>query len=210
MSATPEKNGAEEFTLPMLVGMPEFERRFFHVIEVVLVLLLAGMLVMVFGNVLLRWIADTALAFDITPPLPGGILISEEMSRFFFVWLTFLGAVVVMREGAHLGVDALVKAFGPTGRIALMVMSDLLVLSCCVLFFWGTWRQAGVNASNVAPVSGMNMLWVFGVGFFTAGGIGLMVLLRLFRALTGRLMPHELDIFAGDTEAATVVKGMSE
>jgi TRAP-type transport system small permease protein len=210
MSGTPEHGQEEEFMLPMLVGMPAFERRFFHVIEVVLVLLLAGMLVMVFGNVLLRWISDTALAFDITPPLPGGILISEEMSRFFFVWLTFLGAVVVMREGAHLGVDALVKAFGPTGRIALMVMSDLLVLSCCVLFFWGTWRQAGVNASNVAPVSGMNMLWVFGVGFFTAGGIGLMVLLRLIRALTGRLLPHELDIFAGDTEAATVVKGMSE
>lgn len=210
MSGAPEKSGAEEFTLPMLVGMPAFERRFFHVLEVVLVLLLAGMLVMVFGNVLLRWISDTALAFDITPPLPGGILISEEMSRFFFVWLTFIGAVVVMREGAHLGVDALVKAFGPSGRVVLMVMSDLLVLSCCVLFFWGTWRQAGVNASNVAPVSGMNMLWVFGVGFFSAGGIGLMVFLRLFRALTGRLLPHELDIFAGDTDAATVVKGMSE
>jgi TRAP-type transport system small permease protein len=51
---------------------------------------------MVFGNVMLRWFADS------------GILISEEMSRFFFVWLTFIGAVVVMRENAHLGVDALV------------------------------------------------------------------------------------------------------
>ncbi len=29
------------------------------------------------------------------------------MSRYFFVWLTFIGAVVVMRENAHLGVDAL-------------------------------------------------------------------------------------------------------
>jgi TRAP-type transport system small permease protein len=210
MSGMPDNGHEEEFMLPMLVGMPAFERRFFQVLEVVLVLLLAGMLIMVFGNVVLRWLSDAALAFDITPPLPGGILISEEMSRFFFVWLTFLGAVVVMREGAHLGVDALVKAFGKTGRVVLMVMSDLMVLSCCVLFFWGTWRQAGVNASNVAPVSGMNMLWVFGVGFFSAAGIGLMVFLRLLRALTGHLMPHELDIFAGDTDAATVVKGMSE
>jgi TRAP-type transport system small permease protein len=210
MSGTPENSHSADDRLPMLVGMPAFENRLFQVLEVVLVLLLAGMLVMVFGNVVLRWLSDTALAFDITPPLPGGILISEEMSRFFFVWLTFIGAVVVMREGAHLGVDALVRALGPSGRIALMVTSDLLVLSCCVLFFWGTWRQAGVNATNVAPVSGMNMLWVFGVGFFTAAGIGSMVLLRLFRALTGRLLPHELDIFAGDTEAAAVVKGMSE
>jgi TRAP-type transport system small permease protein len=210
MSGTPEHSRDEEFMLPMLVGMPAFERRFFHVIEFVLVILLAGMLVMVFGNVLLRWISDAALALDITPPLPGGILISEEMSRFFFVWLTFIGGVVVMREGAHLGVDALVKVFGPPGRTVLMVMSDLMILTCCVLFFWGTWRQAGVNASNVAPVSGMNMLWVFGVGFFSAGGIGLMVTFRLIRAFTGRLLPHELDLFAGETESAAALKGMSE
>ncbi len=38
------------------------------------------------------------------------------MSRFFFVWLTFIGAVVVMREHAHLGVDALVRVLGPRGR----------------------------------------------------------------------------------------------
>lgn len=210
MSATPDDGRDEEFKIPMLVGVPAFERRLFQLLEVLLVLLLAGMLIMVFGNVLLRWITDTALAWGVALPIPGGILISEEMSRYFFVWLTFIGAVVVMREGAHLGVDALVKAMGPKGRVAMMVISDLFILFCCVLFFWGTWRQAAVNASNVAPVSGMNMLWVFGVGFFTAGGIGLMVLLRIVRALTGRLMPHELDIFAGDTEAAAAFKGKSE
>ena len=210
MNAKPENGHEDKFTLPMLVGMPVFERRFFQVIEVVLVLLLAGMLVMVFGNVLLRWLSDAALALDIPPLLPGGILISEEMSRFFFVWLTFIGGVVVMREGAHLGVDALVKVFGPSGRTVMMVVSDLFILTCCILFFWGTWRQAGVNASNVAPVSGMNMLWVFGVGFFSAGGIGLMVTFRLIRAFTGRLLPHELDHFAGESEGAIALKELSE
>src|SRR5262249_17842444 len=156
-------------------------------------------LVMVLGNVVLRWIGDAFGAVGAVSPLPGGILISEEMSRFFFVWLTFIGAVVVMREGAHLGVDALVKAMGPSGRLMLMVLSDSLILLGCILFFWGTWKQAGVNATNVAPVSGLNMLWVFGVGFFTAGGIGLMVLLRLVRALMGKLMPGELSLFAGET-----------
>jgi TRAP-type C4-dicarboxylate transport system permease small subunit len=91
-----------------------------------------------------------------------------------------------------------------------MVLSDLLTLLCCVLFFWGTWKQAGVNATNVAPVSGLNMLWVFGVGFFTAAGIGLMVLLRLIRAVTGRLIPRELSLFAGETEEAETLKGMVE
>lgn len=189
-------NGEPRPKLPLL-GLPEVERVFFRLCEVLMVALLAAMLMMVFGNVTLRWLSDLAQSLGLASPLPGGILISEEMSRFFFVWLTFIGAVVVMREGAHLGVDALVRVLGPRGRLICMVFSDLLILGCSVLFFWGTYRQAAVNASNVAPVSGLNMLWVFGVGFFTAIGIGLMVGLRLARALTGRLDPRELDDFAG-------------
>ncbi|PPD16433.1 MAG: TRAP transporter permease DctQ [Methylobacterium sp.] len=159
------------------------------------------MVVMVFGNVMLRWFADSGLTF------------SEEMSRFFFVWLTFIGAVVVMREHAHLGVDALVRVLGPRGRLVCMVLSDVLVFGCCVLFFWGTWKQAPLNYTNLAPVTGINMLWVFGVGLFTSLGIGLMVLARLIRALTGRLRPGELDLFAGemsDEAAAHSIKGRLE
>jgi TRAP-type C4-dicarboxylate transport system permease small subunit len=161
------------------------EKWFFKGLEALLVMLLAGMVVMVFGNVMLRWFADS------------GLLFSEEMSRFFFVWLTFIGAVVVMRENAHLGVDALVRVLGPRGRFICMIVSDLIVLGCCILFFWGTWRQAPLNYTNLAPVTGINMLWVFGVGFFTSIGIGLMVLARLIRALTLNLRPGELDAFAG-------------
>jgi TRAP-type transport system small permease protein len=161
------------------------EKWFFRGLETLLVMLLAGMVVMVFGNVMLRWFADSGLTF------------SEEMSRFFFVWLTFIGAVVVMRENAHLGVDAMVRVLGPRGRYICMIVSDLIVLGCCILFFWGTWKQAPLNYTNLAPVTGINMLWVFGVGFFTSIGIGLMVLARLIRALTLNLRPGELDAFAG-------------
>ena len=48
----------------------------------VIVALLAAMVVLVFGNVVLRYVANS------------GITVSEELSRWFFVWMTFLGAVV--------------------------------------------------------------------------------------------------------------------
>src|SRR5262245_38517764 len=163
--------------------------RFFKALEVLLVLLLAGMVVMVFGNVLLRWFFDS------------GIDVSEEMSRFFFVWLTFIGAVVVTREHAHLGVDALVAALGARGRLICMILSDALILFCCAVFFWGTWKQSAINATNLAPVTGISMLWVFGVGYFTSIGIGLITAIRLAKALTGRVTDEELRIFAGDFSA---------
>jgi TRAP-type C4-dicarboxylate transport system permease small subunit len=121
--------------------------------------------------------------------------------------------VVVARENAHHGVDALTRVLGPRGRHACMVLSDLFVIGCCILFFWGTWKQAPLNYTNYAPVTGINMLWVFGVGFFTSIGIGLMTLARLVRALTGQLAAGELDAFAGDMSdeaAAHSIKGRLE
>ena len=158
----------------------------FRLLEFLIVACLAAMVVMVFGNVVLRY------AFD------SGIPVSEEMARFCFVWLTFIGAVVVAREHAHMGVESFVRLFGARGRRVCMILSDLLVLLCCAVFFWGTWRQAPLNASNTAPITGISMLWIYGVGFFTSLGIGVITALRLARALSGRLREHELDTFAGE------------
>jgi TRAP-type transport system small permease protein len=130
--------------------MKQLEDRFFKALEALLVLLLAAMVIMVFGNVMMRWFFN------------DGIQISEEMSRYCFVWLTFIGAVVVMREHAHLGVDALVGALGPRGRLICMVLSDMLVLLCCVVFLGnleaGTaechQRGASVRAQHAGRVRG--------------------------------------------------------
>ena len=50
---------------------------------------LIAMIVMVFGNVVLRY------AFN------SGITISDEMSRYCFVWLTYIGAMVAIFRGGH-------------------------------------------------------------------------------------------------------------
>lgn len=171
---------------------------FFRFLEVLIVLLLAGMICMVFANVVLRY------GFN------SGITLSEEMSRYFFIWLTFIGAVVTFRENAHLGVESLVQRFGRSGRLICMVLTDIVILLCCAVFFWGTWKQSAINASNYAPVSGISMIWVFGVAYFTSIGIGVLALLRLFRALTGRIEEDELALFAGEGEAAQAVRERAE
>ena len=62
-------------------------------LEYTIAALLAVMVVLVFGNVVLRY------------GLNSGITVSEEVSRWAFVWLTFLGALVALKEHAHLGSD---------------------------------------------------------------------------------------------------------
>jgi hypothetical protein len=85
--------------------------------EFILVALLAGMVAMVFTNVVLRY------GFN------SGINFSEEMSRYFFVWLTFIGAVLAFREHGHIGVETFVRLLGPAGRIVCLALSNAIILS---------------------------------------------------------------------------------
>jgi len=151
-----------------------------RLLEAFLAFCLIAMVIMVFGNVVLRY------GFD------SGIVMSEELSRFAFIWLVFVGAVVTMHEGSHLGVDSLVKALPRGGKIVCLVASELLILACCAMFFWGTWRQHEVNATTMAQVTGMSMIWIFGMGYFTSVGIALVSLHKLWRLATGRLSDDEL------------------
>ena len=65
------------------------------VIEFVLAGLLLGMVIMVATNVVLRYGFNSGLNF------------SEEMSRYFFVWLTFIGAVLAFKDHGHIGVETI-------------------------------------------------------------------------------------------------------
>lgn len=159
---------------------------FYKFLEILLILLLGGMAIMVFVNVVLRY------GFN------SGINASDELSRYFFVWVTFIGAVVTFREHSHLGVETLVMMFGRKGRVICMILSNLIVLGCCLIFFWGAWLQSGINLSMKAPVTGLPMLWVYGIGMFTGAGISIIALERLFRLCTGRVTDEEIAAFAGE------------
>lgn len=159
---------------------------FYRFLDYLLILLLSGMAIMVFVNVILRY------------ALNSGLTVSDEMARYFFVWLTFIGAVVGFRQHGHLGVESLVALLGRRGRIVCMILTNLLILGVSLLFFWGTWKQLPINSSMSAPVTGLSMGWVYGIGFFTGGGCSLIAAERLFRLLTGRITDDEIAAFAGE------------
>lgn len=102
-------------------------------------LFLAVMVVLVFGNVVLRY------AFN------SGFTMSEEVSRWLFVWLTFMGAVVALREHGHLGTDALVSRLPRTGKKICLVLAQVSMLYVSWLLLKGSWVQAEINWDTEAP-----------------------------------------------------------
>jgi TRAP-type transport system small permease protein len=142
---------------------------FFKLLELLVVSCLVAMVVMVFGNVVLRY------GFN------SGITISEEMSRYCFIWLTYIGAMIAMRERGHLGVDTLVKHLPLAGKKACLFISEALMLFC-----------NGLQVTNVSPVVGISMIWIYGVGYVVGGVMALFNLDVLYRLLAGRLREDEL------------------
>ena len=141
---------------------------------------LALMVVMVFGNVVLRY------GFN------SGITASEELSRWLFVWMTFLGAIVAVRNHAHLGTDSLISRLPVMGRKVCFVLAHLLMLFICWLMFRGAWEQTGINYGTTSAVMEASMAWFYSAGVLFAALAGLMIAHDLWKLLTGRLAESEL------------------
>ena len=163
---------------------------FFRLAEFTLVTMLSLMVIMVFGNVVLRY------GFN------DGIIISEELSRYLFIWITFLGAIVTMRDNAHLGLDSLVRRLSLRGKKLAYAISNILMLGCCALMFYGTFKQHGINASTRSPVLEIPMIWIYGVGYLTSVAMGLMIAAKLVALARGQFQESDLIQIQDSEETA--------
>jgi len=165
---------------------------YFHLLRFLIAAFLLVMVVLVFGNVVLRY------AFN------SGITVSEELSRWLFVWLTFIGAIVAMRDRAHLGMDSIVAKLPLTGKKACFVVSNLLMLYVVYLFAVGSWEQTIINIGNLAPATGLSSGFYYGIGvFFCISAAGIIVH-HLWQVVTGRMTEAELIQVRESEEEAKV------
>jgi len=140
-------------------------------LEAVIGVILAVMVVLVFGNVVLRY------GFN------SGIATSEEVSRYLFVWLTFLGAIIAVHEHGHLGVDTLVKVLPRGGKLFCVIASELLMLFAVVLLFIGSWKQTLINLGTKSPVSEVPLALIYVAGLVASVLMGVLILRKLYKIL---------------------------
>jgi TRAP-type transport system small permease protein len=148
--------------------------------EWLLIVALALMVILVFSNVVLRY------GFNL------GITFSEEVSRFLFIWVVFLGAVLTLRDNAHLGVHMLTKKLPLAGKKVCKLFSDVATLACCVLITYGGWQVVTLEISNIAPISGIPLGVVFTAILVCSIGMGILLINSIWRLLTGRMSEQEM------------------
>ena len=141
---------------------------------------LAIMVVLVFGNVVMRY------GFN------SGITMSEELSRWLFVWMTFMGAIVALREHGHLGTDMLVGKLGSAGKKFCLALSYVAMLFICWLLFKGAYQQTVINLGSTSAVMEVSMAWLYLPGILFAVLGGLMIAIEFILLITGQLSDQDL------------------
>ena len=116
-----------------------FDRALIRLNRWAVIAILAAMAAMVFANVALRFLTDHS------------ILWVEEVSRYLMIWLTFLGAGLVLRYGGHIGIDTLQNAL-PRGAVAVRVVIYASMLVFFAVMLWLGVRYATVAWGQTTPI----------------------------------------------------------
>lgn len=165
---------------------------YFYFLKCLIALFLLGMVILVFGNVALRYLFNS------------GIIVSEELSRWLFVWLIFLGSCVAMREHGHLGVDMLVKRLPPTAKRACVAFTQLAMLYITYLITIGSWKEVLINWDVVAPASGLSLGYFYSSGVVFGVTTGLVLATDLYWTLSGAIPDDRLGLVRESEEIETL------
>ena len=124
-------------------------------------LLMFAMMTIIFSQVVARYVMHQSLSW------------SEEVGRYIFVWITFLGLAAAFKSGSHVALDFLIKALkGVPFRIVALINALLIVLLAATLLISGIkLLQFGMRQESpalkipmyyvylVEPISGLIFLY---------------------------------------------------
>ena len=70
---------------------------------------------------------------------------SEELARYTFIWVAFLGWVIANQRKSHIHISLVLDRSGPGLKRALAVLADLLVIVFALIFTVKGWRLVQNN-----------------------------------------------------------------
>lgn len=91
----------------------------------------------------------------------SGVMITEELSRFLFMWSCFLGLPVILKNNQELRLTMLIDKLGKKGRTVyeIIVMIGTIVLFL-FLAYWGK-KVMGFQAKNIMPAMRFSMKYQY-------------------------------------------------
>ena len=140
-------------------------------LEVVIVALISMMSILVIINVGLRFFFSSS------------IVVSEELSRFMFIYIVFLGSIVALKENGHIYVDFIAKSFPRPVQWVIQLIVQCCMLYCCYVLLMGSIELSEYNMVDKSPVAGIPMGYIYFAGAVGAAGMGIVLIIRIVQHL---------------------------
>lgn len=154
--------------------------------------LLAAMTLLTFVQVVLRYVFNT------------GLIWALEATTYLFLWLVLIGISYGVRVNAHIGVDMVVKLFGPRWRRVV----GLIAVACCFLYaglmVYGSWVY--IDKMIVLDVDAEDIplpRWLLGIVL----PIGFALLFVRLVTVAGGIWAGRRELLADEAEAALKSSG---
>jgi TRAP-type C4-dicarboxylate transport system permease small subunit len=135
------------------MGVKNFLEKFDHGLNtglrIICGILMFAMMVIIFSQVIARYAFNRSLSW------------SEEVGRYIFVWISFLGLAAAYKQGAHVALDLLLKSLKGAARRTLEMVNIVLiiVLSSAIIISGFKLFQVGMRQKSTALK--LPMHWVF-------------------------------------------------
>ncbi|NMB16539.1 MAG: TRAP transporter small permease [Firmicutes bacterium] len=116
---------------------------------------------------------------------------TEELARFMYVWVTFVGAAAVFYENEHIVVDVLVQKVSARWQKVFSICSDLLVIAFNLVLFVGGIRMMGATREAKAPsIPAITYDWVYLALPLGAAVVIIIVIARLLSPSSAQRSVH--------------------
>ncbi|WP_371169610.1 TRAP transporter small permease [Aliiroseovarius sp. 2305UL8-7] len=122
----------------------------------------------------------------------------EEIVRYSFIYLAWIGAAAAVKERAHIRIDVLMHYLGPRPKALLYIFGDLVMFAVAIIALYWSIETVHVSAKFGSVTDGLRISKVWFLMAVPAG-FGLMVwrLIQSFRRDV-RALRDGSPVFEGD------------
>lgn len=160
------------------------ERWFLQANAWALIVLLGSMALLIFTNVTLRYLTNASIVW------------ADEAARYMMVWMTFLGAGLVLRTGGHVAITNLHDMARPPVQKLLRMIVTVLLLAFFATFIWKGAEYALLMQRQLTPATRISFSWIYAampIGFALLA-VHMLLILKSYLLENSYRSPEELGL----------------
>jgi TRAP-type C4-dicarboxylate transport system permease small subunit len=166
----------------------------FRAIEILMAFFLALMIILVFANVVGRYVFSIGFAW------------SEEIARLCFIYLVYLGAIGAMRDNRHLLIDTVLSRIPKKVQIIVYAVIQIIIIALMADLTIGSWGLVIQNLNDNWVATKFPTYLVYAAGLITGIAISIIALANLFKLFILKISVPDLIKIRDDGDAQSAIE----